>query len=663
MRRHATLAGLLVPSLLLAEPPAGPSPDTITVTAYRTPQDAARAGSALSVVDRADITVRQATNAAEALRTVPGLAIARTGPIGAQTQVRMRGAEANHLLVFIDGVEANDLATDDSFSFEHLGSFDIERIEVVRGPQSALWGSDALAGVVNVITRRPDGPLEADGFLEGGSFGFWNGGASAGAASSAASVIGSATRTDVAGTNASLQGDEDDGYENTTARLAGSLTLAPGLALEATVRRTEATTEFDGNDYVDGVLVAVDADNATDVAQTYLRAGLRLDLLDGRLAQSLHYGVADTETDTAAEESFDDGNPGDGGYDRTAVTGGKYGLYYQASLRLGAGTADEPADLVTLALEHERQEFSQRGEPSFFGDPNQDQSLRANGVALEYVAFVGAGLSLSASARHDDNSDFDDVNTWRTTASWAVPGRDTRLHASFGTGQKNPTFYERYGYTPDTFVGNPELAPERSRGWDAGVEQRWLDGRVRADATYFRADLEDEIDGFYCPPPEFACTAVNEDGESDRRGVETVLTAELTPAVALAASYTYTDARQSDPQPDGTDPGVSEVRRPRHSGSLNLTGRLLDGRLVLDAGVYYVGEREDDAFLDAPPFTRRVTLDEYSLVNLAASYEVGPRLSVYGRVENALDEDYQDVFGYASPGIGGFVGLRASFAP
>jgi vitamin B12 transporter len=657
MRNRISLAGLLVPSLLLAEPAV----DTITVTAYRTPQPLERSGSAVSVVDADLIAVTQAINAADALRGVPGLAIARSGPIGAQTQIRMRGAEANQVLVLIDGVEANDLATDDAFPYEHLGSFDIERIEVVRGPQSALWGSDALAGVINVVTRRPEGPLEADGFVEGGSFGLWNGGARVGAAGERGSVVASASRIDTDGTNAAESGSEDDGYENTTARAAGALNLLPGLVLDATVRHTDASTGFDANDYVDGALVAVDAANVTDVEQTYVRAGLRLDLLDGRLSQYLHYGVTETSTDTASEEAFDDGNPADGGYDRASVAGDKYGLYYQATLRVNSPGDGSPADVLAFAADHERQGFSQRGEPTFFGDPNQDQGLHTTGVALEYISFIGQDLSLSLSGRHDDNSDFGDVNTWRTTGSWAFRATCTRAHASFGTGQKAPTFYERFGFTPDTFIGNPDLDPETSRGWDAGVEQRWLDGRLVADLTYFSADLDDEINGFFCGPPTFECTAVNERGESERHGVEGTVAATLSDTLTLAATYTYTDARQGDPQPDGTDPGVREVRRPLHSGSVDLTGRWLDGRLVGNLGAYYTGQREDDAFLADAPFVERVTLDEYMLVNVAASYELTARLTAYGRIENLLDEDYQDVYGYNTPGRGAFVGLRANF--
>ena len=202
MRSQFVFAGLLAPAFAFADPSPAPPQDTITVTAYLTPQPLDRAGSAVSIVGRDAIELRQAAVAAEALRSVPGLAIARSGPVGAQTQLRMRGAEANQVLVLIDGVEANDLATDDAFSFEHLTTFDIERIEVVRGPQSALWGSDALAGVINVVTRRPEQPLETGGFIEGGSFGTWNGGARIGGRTDRLSLVASASRLDTDGTNA-----------------------------------------------------------------------------------------------------------------------------------------------------------------------------------------------------------------------------------------------------------------------------------------------------------------------------------------------------------------------------------------------------------------------------------------------------------------------------
>jgi vitamin B12 transporter len=646
--RSSTLA------LALLAPVAAAAAETVTVTAYRTPQALERAGSAKSIVSRDRIEATQAVMAADVLRAVPGLSVARSGPVGAQTQVRLRGAEANQLLVLIDGVEANDLATDDAFSFEHLTTADIERIEIVRGPQSALWGSDALAGVINVVTRRPTRPVETSAFLESGSFDLVNGGASIGGRTDRAMVNAAFSRFRTDGTNAARNGSEDDGYDNETASFATRVQTLSGLSLDASVRHTDATAEFDALDYVDGVLVAVDADDETGIGHTYARAGGRLELAGGRWSHDLHYGITETDTDTVTRGT------GGGAPERASTAGDKYGVYYQSSLRVTPGTAKEPGDTLTIAVDHEREEFRQRAAPSFFGDPNQDQQLHGTGLAVEYLAFLGPDLVLSASARHDDNSDFDDAGTWRTTASWKLPVKALRLHGSYGTGQKSPTFFERFGFTPDTFVGNPDLQPEESSGWDAGVEGRWLDDRLTADLTYFRADLDDEINGFYCPPPAFACTAVNEPGESRRKGVELALDAALTARWTLAASYTYTDARQAEARPDGSLGEMREIRRPLHAAAVNLTGRWLGGRLVVDAGASYAGERQDDAFLLDPPYVERVTLSDYTLVNLAASYAVTRQVTVYARIENALDEDYEDVYGFATPGAGAFAGVRMS---
>ena len=654
MRRLFVLTGLLAPFSVLAQSATtNPGPE-ITVTAYRTAQALENAGSAVSLIDRDAIRTRQSAVAADALRAVPGVSLARSGPLGAQTQLRMRGAEGNQVLVLIDGVEANDIATNDEFSFEHLTTFDIERIEVVRGPQSALWGSDALAGVINVVTRRPSSPQEADAFLESGADGFLNGGARVGFGSERASlaISGSHLRTD--GTNASRTGGEDDGYDNTTFNVVGSALVLPFLTLDLSARHTRTRTDFDNFGSVDGELIPVDADSSTDADQGYLRSGARASLFGGRWTHELHYAITDTSTDTRSET-------GPGFFDSSSVDGNKYGAYYQTSLQV------VPGHQLTLALSSEREEFSQRGTvqsydfdedgaPDLVLDPNQDESVHAKGYAAEYLAEVTRDLVLSASLRRDDYSDFDDVTTWRTTASWRLPDTKTRLHASLGTGQKTPTFVERFGFYPGQFAGNATLDPETSTGWDTGIERRWLDGRLVTDLTYFRADLEDEINGFDCSAG-FPCTASNRDGTSHRKGLEFSAAAELAAGYSLDLAYTYTDATEPD-----TDSGARsrEVRRPLHSGSLNLTGRLLQQRLTLNLGAYYTGEREDVVALDTftPPYTRRATLDSYMLLRLAASYEVTGNLSLYGRIENALDEDYEDVYGFRTPGAQAYVGVR-----
>lgn len=491
-------------------------------------------------------------------------------------------------------------------------------------------------------------------FAEGGSFGLANGGLRVGMRSERATLSGSISHLQTDGTNAARSGEEDDAYDNTTGSIAGTFAPFDGLTLDASLRHTDANSEYDNLDYVDGRMVAVDADNETDIRHRYARFGGALDLADGRWRQQLHYGITRTDADNRSE-AFG------GGHEKSSTEGSKYGLYYQSSVRLGS---DDTADVLTLAMNHEREEFSQRGKvtsydfngdsvPDAVYDPNQDQSLYNTGYALEYIALLGKDLTLSASARYDENSDFSNVNTWRTTLSWRLPA-DLRLHGSIGTGQKSPTFFERFGYTPDTFVGNSDLEPEESTGWDLGIERRWLEGRLTTDLTYFHADLDNEINGLFFSSEIDEYTAVNEDGKSRRRGLEATLTAALTERWSLDASYTWTDAEDSDHR--------REVRRPLHAAALDVTGRWLGGRLVVNAGAAYSGERRDDAFLSAPPYIERVRLDEYTLLTLAASYEIRDGITLYARLENALDEKYEDVFGYNTPGAGMFAGVRMNLA-
>lgn len=659
MRSGLLVTGLMLPVSALATAPSdtfvGPSIETIVVTATRTPQPLDRVGSAVTVISRREIEDRQAVTAADALRIVPGVSIAQSGPLGGLTQIRMRGAEANQVLVLIDGVEANDPATSDEFSFEHLTTFDIERIEVVRGPQSALWGSDALAGVINVITRRPSEPLQTEGYFEGGSNRFANGGMLIGAREGRGSISLSGSRLRTDGTNVSRTGSENDGYENTTANLTAAYDVLPSLTLDLSGRHTDATTHFDGISYLTG-LPSDDANGdgvtdyyATDAKQNYLRLGGRLEVAGGRWSHELHYAITATDTDTQGE-GF---SPGTRDYSSTAAS--KYGLYYQTSIRVTADSANQPGHVLTLATDHEREEFRQR---AFSPDGDQQQSLEDTGVVAEYLAYIGSRLSLSVSARHDGYNRFKDATTWRATASYMLPPSGSRLHASIGTGSKAPTFTELFGYFPGTFTGNPDLKPERSTGWDAGLEQRFAAGAIVADLTYFHADLEDEIDGFVIVDQDnFIATAINETGTSRRKGLEFSLLADFSQHYSANLSYTYTDASQ--PGPGGTQ--QREVRRPLHSGTLNVTGRWLDSRLTADLGIAYTGERVDEYFPPYPLPEERVRLSAYTLVNLAASYRLSSAVTLYARLQNALDSQYEDVYGYNTPGASGVLGLRLDF--
>lgn len=647
MRHSLCLSAFLAAAAATSSAGAEEIRDTLVVTASRVPVPLVAAGSSVSVIDREQIEARQSVFAVDLLQDVPGVAVSRSGGIGSQTQIRVRGAEANQVLVLIDGIEANDPAGNDEFAFQDLTTWDVERIEVVRGPQSALWGSDALAGVVNVITRAPTEEFTAAGFAEAGAFDSRAiGGRIAGEVLGARSGL-SLSRFDSNGDNSSRSGNEDDGYENTTASLTLAGNPSDRLGLDFAGRYTATNKEFDGTDFVSTGLPA-DTGDETAVDLGYFRAGGTLALADGRWTQRLQAAWTTTDTENSNEFGASGSTDAD-----------KYGLNYQTTWQFTRRTAESSGNSITLALDRERQEFGQSGLASPFGDPNQSQDIDNTAAVLELLLSPFERTSLSLSGRYDDNSDFDDIGTFRATTAWTAEGTGTRLHAAFGTGQKAPTFIERFGFFPDQFIGNPDLQPEKSTAWEAGVEQPFWNGRVSLGATYFREELENEINGFAFDPDTFLFTAENLDGESERRGVEVSALARIKDSLRFSGSYTYTDAAQPDSLA-GED--TREIRRPRHTANLNAGWRLLDSRADLNVNLTYVGDQDDTFFEVAPPFgTQTIDLDSYYLASLAVSYRLTDQASVYARAENLLDEDYENVYGYNTPGIGAYAGIRLTF--
>ncbi len=618
--------------------------DPVVVSASRAPITLSEVPGSVTVIDRAEIERRQQVHVADLLRSVAGVSVSRSGTAGSQTQVRLRGAESNHVLVLIDGVEANDPASGDEFRWEQLTTFDVERIEIVRGPQSALWGSDALAGVVNIITRRQHAEPGAGVFFEGGSFGTVYGGANARTASDRFSASFGAAYLDSDGSNISRQGGEDDGYRNVTLSGAAGFEASEALALELGGRYIDAENDFDAIDYFETGL-PVDADRVSKNESLFLSSAASLSLFDDFWANQLRVTFADSDND----------NDSDGVADGSTAAN-TLGFFYQGGIEFVAGPG-AAQHAVTVALEHERVDFHQRGAATEYGDPNQDQNLDSTAYAAEYLLRALEGWLLSASLRYDENSDFDNEYSWRIASSYRFFSSGSRLHASIGKGHKAPTFIERFGFFPDLFIGNPDLRPEESLSWEAGIDQPLPGGRAEIGFTYFEARLEDEINGFVMDPDTFLFTATNGAGTSHRNGVEATFSARLSEHVGATASYTYTNSKE--PQSGGGH--ERELRRPRHMAAANLNYVFAANRANVNVALVFTGEREDIFFPPFPAESEVVTLDSYSLVNVAASYRVTARAELYGRIENLLDEDYEDIYGFANPGIGAFAGLRMTF--
>lgn len=625
--------------------PAG-TLETILVRAAREPIAVKAIGSAATLLDQSTLAQRQLAPLGEILRSVPGLAVSRVGVMGAQTQLRMRGSEANQVLVLIDGIRANDPAQNDEFNIAHVLNYDIESIEIIRGPQSALWGTDAMAGVIDIRTGGGAGSSRSSLFAETGSNNWQNIGARTGLRGDRWTASGSVNSLSTSGDNLSREGSEADGYENLSSNLGLRFEVSETVSLDASLRYTDARNEFDRIDFATGL--PTDSANRTDVTQLYGQLSALVETLDGRWTHRLRYAHTATENSNRSENSF-----APSGFNETRADADIAHLNYQSSFFLNENHR------VTAALERQEQDFSQRGPASAFGDPNRDESISINSFIAEYGGELTSSLSLLLSARHDANSDFRDASTGRASVAWHPFGETsgTKLRASYGTGVKNPTFTDRFGFFTN-FAGNPDLKPETSRGWDAGIDQRLLDNRLSLSATWFEARLEDEINGLVFDPDSGGFTSANEDGRSDRRGLEVNGAWQVAPGLDLSVAYTWLDATEQNAAGDN----LREIRRPRHVASGNLNWQFLGDRATLNINVDYNGVQDDFFFPPVPPFQERVSLEAFTLVTLATSYQFTRRLQLFARVENALDENYEEVFGFASMGHTAYAGVRYRFA-
>ena len=604
--------------------------DQIIVTGSRAPVSINSVGSAVTVITRDDIERRQARYVSDLLRTVPGFSVSQSGVTGSQTQVRVRGAEANHVLVLIDGARANDPATGDEFRWEFLTTANIERIEIVRGPQSALWGSDAVAGVVHIITRSGQSQSRASGYVEAGSLNTLNSALNGGFGDDNWSLNLSVEHLETDGGNISRSGDEDDNSDITTGSLSASLQASDKLAFTFGVRTVDSYSQYDNVDFfVTGL--PTDSDVALDTTQNNVQIGSTIGNSESRVKHHFAARYFDSENRNLA----------DGVEDVTALAE-RITFAYQIDISL-----DD--DVLSLALEQEDLDFEQRG-AVVFGDPNQSQSMDVMSVVADYQAHTGDNLMWLVSARFDDNSMFDDAVTGRVSMVWSLNDA-TRVRGNIGTGRKNPTFIELFGYFPGQFVSNPNLKPEKSTSFDLGIERQVTEA-LNVQLSLFKQDLEDEINGFVFDPVTFLSTAENMLETSKREGAELAIRWDMSEQFGLNASYTYIDSSAEN---------LREVRRPRHSGHVDIDYGFMNdrGRLALTAA--YGGTRTDTFFPPWPNPPEVVTLTNHWLVDLTAQFRVSESVKVFARTNNLLDTDYEQVFGYKTPGRTAYAGLEVSF--
>ena len=614
--------------------------DTIIVTASRS-GDGVRIdqlGASVTVIDAAQMDQRQTRILSDVLRDVPGVAVSRLGAIGGQTQVRLRGTEGNHTLVLIDGIEASD-PFNGEFDFGTLLASPDARVEVLRGQQSSLYGSDAIGGVIHYITLTG---AEAPGFsarAEGGSFETFSGDARVAGVSGDLDYSVSGAYLHTGGSPTARFGTRDIGSDNVG--VSGKLIWTPSDAFKLTgvARYSYVDADFNNSEFNSASpLFGFIVDSPDTFAKTQSFYGLlRAEFtgLDGRWTNALTGQVTDV---TRKSYSF---GTRDGGSE-----GRRYKGSFESSLRFGTDTI---VHRVTGAVDVEREEFRNTTPSPFVFQGQRDTDNI--GIVGQYELLVNDVFSLGASLRRDENDRFDDATTYRVQGSYTLP-TGTRIRGAYGTGVKNPGYYELYGFSDGVFIGNPDLKPEKSKGWEAGIEQRIGDGLATIGATYFDSKLDGEIFTTF-PPPNFVATPANRTTRSKQRGVEVFAQARPIPQIQLDFAYTYLKSREN---------GAVEVRRPKHIGSFNATIFSPDERFSTTLTVRYNGRQDDVAFLDPIFFApTTVSLKEYVLVNLNANYKLTDNVTVFGRVENLAGEKYEEVFSYRTQGRGAYGGVRVTF--
>ncbi|MGQ0588180.1 MAG: TonB-dependent receptor plug domain-containing protein [Sphingosinicella sp.] len=608
-------------SLLLLAAAAQPDPEII-VSASREAVETGEAAASSTIFD--DELLRSLTlpNAADLLRLSPGVDVATTGPRGTQTQLRIRGAEANHTLLFVDGIRFNDPAAGNEPRFELLTTDLASRIELVRGPQSALWGAEALGGVIAVQSVDP---FARPGLLADAEYGRLDSSRLFGRYAFADGPVGLAATAGWQRSDGidSFGGEERDGFETLSASLR-AVYRGDNVEAGAVGHWIEGTSEYDGFDPV-----------------TFLRSNT-LDETDNRIAAVRGWLTGEWEGWRLSGEAsyLDSANRNTlAGAPLNRTFGDRTSLGAQVSRRLGG-------HLFIAAAEHSEEDFRARDD-NFGGGTNQDRSRSLTAFIGEWRAEWSEVLVTDVAVRHDDFSAFENATTFRASAL-VRPGGGWTLHAAYGEGIAQPTFYDLFGFFPGSFAGNPNLTPERSRGFEAGL--RWANARASVGITGFSNRLSNEIVDVF-DPVTFQSSTANASGRSRREGVELAASWRHADWLNLAVNYTWLD---SDQQTVAGAALVREVRRARHSA--NLLGHGEAGRLSWGASLAYVGRRRDTDFDLFPAQT--VTLDDYLLASLRIGWRILPRLELYGRVENGFDADYQDVVGYNTPGRTVHAGLR-----
>jgi len=594
----------------------------VAITATKVETPIKQIGSSVTIITAEELAREQNRFVLDALRQVPGVEIRRSGSPGSQTSIFTRGTDSDHTLLMIDGIQVHDVSSPTGAAvMDHLMVDNVGQIEVVRGPQSTLSGSDSIGGVINIVTKKGSGRPTFSFSAEGGSFGTATEWLHSSGGSHLFNYSMSLSHMASKGFSSRPTNDEDDPYRNMSFNGRFGVDPSEGFGVDLFGRYINADIEIDTGGNPDL--------SETDSKQAMFKAQPHLELLGGLWEQKLGIWMHDISRD----------NRGTGFVLPSAFQGTVLGVDWQHNLYV------HNSHTITLGteFEHQNAEFNVTGFPDIDADTDN--------LAFYLQDMVGLWDRLSGAVglRVDDHEIAGTKVTYRVAGVFDLKETRTLFRSSVGSGFKAPSLSELF----DSSFGsnNPNLKPEKSIGFDVALEQTLIDGMLKVGATYFYNDIDDMI---VAAPPSFQNINVE---NVVTNGVETFVTIIPIENLMTRLHYTYTDTEARKAASFGISEGSRLLRRPLHNFSGDISYRFLKDRAQVTVTIIYVGERAD---LDPTTFAT-VTADDYVVVNLPASLRLQDNLDIFARIENLFDRDYQEVLGFNAPGISAYGGVKISF--
>ncbi len=616
--------------------------DQVVVVADRLAEPLDKVGQSFTVLTRDQIRADQEPVVSDILARTPGVTFSRNGGVGEVTSLNIRGAVTDQTVVLIDGVKLNDPSSPGGgYNFGDLLVGDIARIEVLRGPQSTLYGSQAIGGVVNIVTAEPTKPLEGDAQVEGGTYGTASAKAAIGGRDQGLTWRLAATDYSTTGVSAfdrALGGREPDGYANQGVSGRVGYEVNPAVSLDVRGLFLNSRVKFDG--YSTPTHAFGDDGESGKTQEGVAYAGLNVALLDGRLKNR----IAGQYT-SILRDNYD---PAD-----APTTTTFHGLGTTARAEYQGVFAVAPGWQALFGAEHEQSTMT-TSSPAF----DAPGARPVTGVARidsgygQLQAEALPGLNLTGGLRYDDHSTFGGHAVGQTAAAWSLNGGATVLRASWGQGFKAPSLYELY-----SAYGNLGLHPEQANGWDGGVEQRAWGGRLDVQATYFGRDTTNQIAFVNCLSKAAPLCATGRYGyysnvaRARAQGLELAGALRPLKGLTVEVNYTFTDVK--DRSVGASTYGKQLARIPRDAANASAS-YVWPIKLTTAVAVRYAGQSYDDA-------ANTIALKAYTLVDLRADYPLMRGLDVFGRIENLADTRYETTYRYGTLGRAAYIGLRASF--